>query len=150
MSVKTNFLAEAKIGKTVEIMIGTKEIRGTVVAVDLDSVQVQRENGQNATVALDMISFYEFGNPEESAGMEQAQSPEGAEKPPTGEAEAAKDRVAVSAAAGEKARPQLVSANDSLLEKLAARGEIFFQNVCAVRARLQRICHGKGRACGSL
>ncbi|MEX5285139.1 ATP-binding protein [Selenomonas sputigena] len=135
MSVKTNFLAEAKIGKTVEIMIGTKEIRGTVVAVDLDSVQVQRENGQNATVALDMISFYEFGNPEESAGMEQAQSPEGAEKPPTGEAEAAKDRVAVSAAAGEKARPQLVSANDSLLEKLAARGVKYFSKMSVPSVR---------------
>jgi len=127
MSVKSNFLDEVKIGKRVELMIGAKEITGIVVSVDMESVQIKRENSKTATVALDMISYYEFGEAEEPAEMERGKSPEEAGQLLTGEADPRNDREEGAAEAEEAAL--FVPQNDSLLEKLAARGVTYFSEM---------------------
>ena len=67
MAMKDNFLREVKIGDRVELMIGPKEMTGTVVALDLETVRIRRENGKEPVLALDSISYYEVGDDDESA-----------------------------------------------------------------------------------
>lgn len=59
MAIKDNFLKEIKIGDAVELMIGAKEITGTVIALDLETVRIRRENGKEPVFSLDAISYYE-------------------------------------------------------------------------------------------
>ncbi|RGH90925.1 ATP-binding protein [Ruminococcus sp. AM27-11LB] len=59
MAMKDNFLKEVKIGDSIEIMIGSKELEGFVVALDLDTVRIRRENGKEPVLSLDSISYYE-------------------------------------------------------------------------------------------
>lgn len=74
MAMKDNFLREVKIGDTVELMIGPKEMTGIVVSLDLETVKIRKENGKEPVVALDSISYYEIG--EASVPVkEKAQSP---------------------------------------------------------------------------
>lgn len=138
MSIKSNFLDEVKIGKNVELMIGTKEITGIVVSVDTESVKIKRESGNVSTVSLDMISFYEFGEAEELAEMERAKNLEEAGQLLQGEAVAGNERVDASAATGEEASALFVPQNGTLLEKLAARGETYFSRMFAPVARVYR------------
>lgn len=138
MSIKSNFLDEVKIGKNVELMIGAKEITGIVVSVDTESVKIKRESGNVSTVSLDMISFYEFGEAGELAEMEMAKNLEEAGQLLQGEAVARNERVDASAAAGEEASALFGSQNDTLLEKLAARGETYFSRMFAPVARVYR------------
>lgn len=66
MAIKDNFLREVKIGDTVELMIGSKEMTGIVVALDLDTVRIRRENGKEPVLSLDSISYYEVGEDEQN------------------------------------------------------------------------------------
>ena len=138
MSIKSNFLDEVKIGKNVELMIGAKEITGIVVSVDTESVKIKRESGNVSTISLDMISFYEFGEAGELAEMERAKNLEDAGQLLQGEAVAGNERVDASAAAGEEASALFGPQNDTLLEKLAARGETYFSRMFAPIARVYR------------
>lgn len=137
MSVKSNFLDEVKIGKNVELMIGAKEITGVVVSVDMESVQIKRENSKTATIAIDMISYYEFGEAEETAEMEREKSLEEAGKLP-GEAETGNDHAEGTAETGEESTVLFVPQNDSLLKKLEARGVTYFSEMSVPSVRSYR------------
>lgn len=67
MAMKDNFLKEVKIGDKVELMIGSKEMEGLVVALDLDTVRIRRDNGKEPVLSLDSISYYEVGEDEPEA-----------------------------------------------------------------------------------
>ena len=60
MSIKDNFLKEAKIGSYVELMIGPKEIKGTIVSLDMSTVQIEKNDGKKPTISLESISFFEI------------------------------------------------------------------------------------------
>ena len=137
MSIKSNFLDEVKIGKNVELMIGAKEITGIVVSVDMESVQIERENSKTATIALDMISYYEFGEAEGTAEMEREKSLEEAGKLP-GEAETGNDHAEGTAETGEESTALFVPQNDSLLKKLEARGVTYFSEMSVPSVRSYR------------
>lgn len=62
MAMKDRFLKEVKIGDQVSIMIGTKDMEGIIVSLDLDTVQIRRDNGKKPVIALDLISYYEVDN----------------------------------------------------------------------------------------
>lgn len=67
MAMKDNFLREVKIGDKIELMIGNKEMVGIVVALDLETVRIKRDNGKEPVLALDSISYYEIGEDEDVA-----------------------------------------------------------------------------------
>lgn len=67
MTIKDRFLNEAKIGSNVEIIIGPKEIAGTIVSLDLSTVKILKDDGKQPTVALDSISYFEITNTIDSA-----------------------------------------------------------------------------------
>lgn len=60
MSMKESFLKEAKIGSTVELVIGPKPIKGLIISLDVSTVRIKRDNGREATIALDSIGYYEI------------------------------------------------------------------------------------------
>ena len=64
MAMKDSFLREVKIGDRVELMIGSKEIKGFIVALDLDTVRIRRDNGKEPVLSLDSISYYEVNEEE--------------------------------------------------------------------------------------
>ena len=64
MAVKDRFLKEVKIGDRLILMIGSKEMEGLVVALDLDTVRIRKENGKEPVVSLDSVSFYEISDEE--------------------------------------------------------------------------------------
>ena len=68
MAMKDNFLREVKIGDRVELMIGSKEMKGFVVALDLDTVRIRRENGKEPVLSIDSISYYELSDDETDTG----------------------------------------------------------------------------------
>ena len=59
MAIKDTFLREVKIGDRVELMIGAKETEGLVVALDLDTVRIRKNKGNELVLLLDSISYYE-------------------------------------------------------------------------------------------
>ena len=42
MAIKDNFLSEIKIGTNVELMIGSKEISGRIISLDVDTVKLEK------------------------------------------------------------------------------------------------------------
>lgn len=64
MAIKDNFLREVKIGDRVELMIGSKEMEGLVVALDLDTVRIRRDNGKEPVLSLNSILYYEVSEDE--------------------------------------------------------------------------------------
>lgn len=60
MSIKNNFLDEVKIGDNVEIMIGSKEIKGKIIRLDIDTVKLLKNDGKEVTISIDSVSFYEI------------------------------------------------------------------------------------------
>ena len=64
MAMKDNFLMDTKIGDNVELVIGPKEICGVVIALDLETVRIKRNNGKESVFSLDAITFYEVGETE--------------------------------------------------------------------------------------
>ena len=69
MAIKDNFLREVKIGDRVELMIGSKEMEGVIVALDLDTVRLRRDNGKEPVLSLDSISYYEVNEDESEIGF---------------------------------------------------------------------------------
>ena len=65
MAMKENFLREVKIGDKVELMIGSKEMSGQVIALDLDTVRIRRENGKEPVLSLDAITYFEASDDED-------------------------------------------------------------------------------------
>ena len=60
MGMKENFLKEVRIGTEIEMMFGKdKEITGTVVSLDLESVRIRRPDGSEANLSLEVIKYYE-------------------------------------------------------------------------------------------
>lgn len=70
MVMKEHFLREVKIGDVVELMIGSKEMTGQVIALDLETVRVRRENGKESVLSLDSITYYEVSEVSESLQKE--------------------------------------------------------------------------------
>ena len=60
MSIKNNFLEEAKIGNIVEIILGNKEIKGKIIRLDIDTVKILKDDGNEITVSIKNISSYEL------------------------------------------------------------------------------------------
>jgi len=69
MAMKDNFLKEVKIGTKVELMIGSKEMEGIVVALDLETVKIRRDNGKEPVLSLDSLSYYEVDEHEEETSV---------------------------------------------------------------------------------
>lgn len=69
MAMKDNFLKEIKIGDRVELMIGSKEMEGLVVALDLDTVRIRRNNGKKPVLSLDSITYYEVSEDMSEDGL---------------------------------------------------------------------------------
>ena len=67
MAMKDRFLQEARIGTLVELMVGQKELHGTVVSLDAESVKIRKENGKTSAIALDSIAFYEFDDSDDES-----------------------------------------------------------------------------------
>ena len=64
MTIKDNFLRDVKIGDRVDIMIGSKEMEGIVVALDLGTVRIRKDNGKEPVLSLDSVSYYELSQGE--------------------------------------------------------------------------------------
>lgn len=62
MSIKDKFLNEMRIHTFVELIIGSKEIKGTIVSLDSETVQIKKTDGKQATIALDSITYYEVSD----------------------------------------------------------------------------------------
>lgn len=60
MAMKDSFLKEAKIGSCVELVVGPKTIRGLIILLNVSIVRVKKDDGREATIALDNIGYYEF------------------------------------------------------------------------------------------
>lgn len=73
MAMKDNFLREVKIGDRVELMISTKEMEGVIIALDLDTVRIRRDNGKEPVLSLDSITYYEVSD-DESENSELSQT----------------------------------------------------------------------------
>lgn len=57
--MKDNFLKDVKIGNVVELIVGPKEVDGTVIALDMETVRIKKENDKEAVFLLEAITFYE-------------------------------------------------------------------------------------------
>ena len=58
--IKDSFLKDAKIGAVVELIVGPKSLVGTVISLDINKVVLKKEDGGEANISLDNISYYEF------------------------------------------------------------------------------------------
>ena len=66
MSMKEKFLKEAKIGESVEVAIGRKNIQGIVVSLDTSTVQIKKSDGKTSTLSLEAIDYFEFSGDDET------------------------------------------------------------------------------------
>lgn len=76
MAMKELFYSEVHIGDKVSLVIGPKEVTGTVVELDADFVRIRRENGRPAVYSPDSISGYEIIEEAERPSTENVQSKE--------------------------------------------------------------------------
>lgn len=138
MAMRDNFLREVKIGNRVELMIGSKEIEGLVVSLDLDTVKIHRDNGKEPVLSLDSISYYELcDDGSKPASIIQAM--------PKGEREVAKeDKIELKSSIAQKnecddkrleCKPIMQSVADyqsiidGVFKQLSERGDFFFENI---------------------
>ena len=125
MAMKDNFLREVKIGNRVELMIGPKEMEGIVVALDLDTVRIRRDNGKEPVLSLDSISYYELSEDEpEPQTITEAittviKEVVQEEKRPEKKVESSEPQ---------KLEVQKTKNNQDVFSLLESRGDTFFQN----------------------
>lgn len=126
MAMKDSFLREVKIGDRVELMIGSKEIKGFIIALDLDTVRIRRDNGKEPVLSLDSISYYEVNEEElESESLTKVITDTIKE-----EADEVKKSVEYSVQSGSKngeKEQQLAEKDFFYLLKL--RGDIYFEDI---------------------
>lgn len=137
MAMKDNFLREVKIGDKVELMIGPKEMAGIVVALDLETVRIRRDNGKEPVLSLDSISYYEVGEDEEDVAPSIAQAVIDVVKEVTGKSEVSDSVVQTEtkpvATVGnvKKTSGASYDAADSVIAELIERGNSFFEHLDA-------------------
>ncbi len=60
MALIDRFLKEARIGLDAELVVGPKEIIGTITALDAETVTIRQRNGKTAVADLSAIACYEI------------------------------------------------------------------------------------------
>ena len=123
MAMKDAFLSEVKIGNKVELMIGSKEIEGIVVALDLDTVRIHKDDGKEPVISLEFVSYYEISE-SENASVPTFNSTTANKKELL---EKERKTVEKEAIVNDKSEPKITSAL-SVFEELKKRGEAFFDN----------------------
>ena len=58
MALIDRFLREARIGLDAELVVGPKEIIGTITALDAETVTIRQRNGKTAVADLSAIACY--------------------------------------------------------------------------------------------
>ena len=60
MSLSANFLKDAKVGTLVEIIVGPKEIQGTIISITEDVIKILTKDGKTKNLSLSGITYYEI------------------------------------------------------------------------------------------
>ena len=60
MAIADKFLTEAEIGVLVSVMVGSKEIVGSITSLDDTTVQIRKDDGNTPTISIESISYYEI------------------------------------------------------------------------------------------
>ena len=70
MSLSANFLKDAKVGTLVEIIVGPKEIQGTIISITEDVIKILTKDGKTKNLSLSGITYYEildFDTPQDNS-----------------------------------------------------------------------------------
>lgn len=62
MTIKDRFLNQVRIGDSVELVVGSKTVRGKIVSLDRDYVSINGSNNNEITMSLDALIYYERFN----------------------------------------------------------------------------------------
>ena len=70
MSLSANFLKDTKVGTLVEIIVGPKEIQGTIISITEDVIKILTKDGKTKNLSLSGITYYEildFDTPQDNS-----------------------------------------------------------------------------------
>lgn len=121
MSLKNKFLKEANIGAYVELIVGSKEVAGIIISLDMKTVCIKKEDGKQPTIALDSVSYYVISDLEEK------------------NEESSKD---ISLKEDQENRSlngnNLISKQKSFVKNFEERGNKYFYDICAPKVKSYR------------